>query len=67
MKQGKLLTSTFTIICPHCQQRQVSGTGSHAFRATEVRAGQERQCTSAACGKEFKLPAKLQASVKTMA
>jgi hypothetical protein len=67
MKQGKLLTSTFTISCPHCRQRQINGNGAHAFRATEVKAGQARRCTNRACGQEFKLPAKLQANIKVSA
>jgi hypothetical protein len=61
--RAKLLTSTFTLECPHCKERQINGRGSHAFRAGEVRPNEKRTCTNRECGKTFQLPARLVAAV----
>lgn len=62
--RAKLHTGSFTLVCPHCSERQINGSGSHAFRARDVRPNQKRSCTNKECGKTFKLPARLTASVK---
>lgn len=62
--RAKLLTGTFTLLCPHCKERQINGSGSHAFRAQDIRPNEKRSCTNRKCGKTFQLPARLRASVK---
>lgn len=60
--RAKLLTSCFTLLCPHCNERQINGRGSHQFTAADVRPNQKRTCTNKGCGKTYQLPARLTAA-----
>lgn len=62
--RAEILTSSFTLICPHCKERQVNGGRSHQFRPGDVRPNEKRTCTNKGCGKTFQLPAQLKATVR---
>lgn len=62
--RARLLTTVFTLLCPHCEGRQINGNGSHVFRAGDVRPNEKRVCTNKLCGKTFQAPARLTATVR---